>query len=876
MKYALTLTLSLCFFYSTAQTYQVRFSECLSGCTSNAANDPLNAAFSYDVWEEYATEDVVSDYSMRNLSSSKWHKGVDYSDNGQSANADRGDAILAVADGNIARLKVTGSDYKYLTTSGAAHFGYGHIFRNGNPNNPPGYQKSGKFILKRCDIPFQMHYAIINLESCIAYSDLIGAEVTIPGLSTSICSNTLFYTTVEVSEGGEIAPLGNSGTMQVHLHLYKFKTTAGFPGVGGSPINNANTGDPLEDVLHAVPPSYDVTMKTKSAPMNNVIIKYPGTKKQGFAVRSSMVGATTSGDRILGGTMNLDKVEIGIRPSSGADFFLIQGPLFDSKIHLGAKNATDIYPGLITTRFGSWTKTGQKPFAYSNPGNKVYDEFYYTDFLTRIHKDDPGDPDGDGKRSSKIMLTDVPQNARYNDDCYDVRASVVDVRSNFSSGTAIPFTLDNFMPYLEYITISQNSSLLVELYREGREGTKSANDGSIHNIVMENRAYNTSEPVLVTVQTSEPMTGLTLHYNGSSFPMQNQDEYTWDVVLTNVFDDCPKFRFTGKDKADNGLINVYEMSNKNGTDKVEMPARKASGSGAGAWYNYPGFLGEDFVEFCFGDCEPVGGINASNTEKSFIVEECEDLFNMTYSFTHIGCGQSSGFITLDIPQSTYFIDWTDGLGNPLPQYIDQVELTGLGTGTYCYTINYEDCCFTENCITIMEENVADNIIMSFSEGVISGTQDLHIEIAENAAFPVYVEVAQMPEDIFICGTLIQASNPTDDCSGLIMGREYCITYTDDEGCSTEVCFVVEGQTCPDILDVNLVSLSPSCDGQQNGSITIEVPESGCESYTVEWDNGATGTTLIDLSEGTYCVTVTDDCGTSAEECFDVPVILDNG
>lgn len=62
------------------------------------------------------------------------------------------------------------------------------------------------------------------------------------------------------------------------------------------------------------------------------------------------------------------------------------------------------------------------------------------------------------------------------------------------------------------------------------------------------------------------------------------------------------------------------------------------------------------------------------------------------------------------------------------------------------------------------------------------------------------------------------------------------------------------------------TITPSCDGQSNGSISLDVHYYP-GSYSILWNTGATAATLTDLAPGTYTVTITDTelgCATFTE------------
>jgi len=79
---------------------------------------------------------------------------------------------------------------------------------------------------------------------------------------------------------------------------------------------------------------------------------------------------------------------------------------------------------------------------------------------------------------------------------------------------------------------------------------------------------------------------------------------------------------------------------------------------------------------------------------------------------------------------------------------------------------------------------------------------------------------------------------------------------------------ISGTIAGSALNVVVLTSDETCFGENDGIAAAEV-SGGTPGYTYSWSNGATTATINDLSPGTYCVTVTDDDGNTAENCADV-------
>ncbi len=85
---------------------------------------------------------------------------------------------------------------------------------------------------------------------------------------------------------------------------------------------------------------------------------------------------------------------------------------------------------------------------------------------------------------------------------------------------------------------------------------------------------------------------------------------------------------------------------------------------------------------------------------------------------------------------------------------------------------------------------------------------------------------------------------------------FSVTITDDDGCALELSDIRLEAT--DFIDYDITRrIIPSCQGQNNGSISIR-PFGGNAPYTVLWDHGAVGQDLTDIGAGRYRATIMDE------------------
>ena len=101
---------------------------------------------------------------------------------------------------------------------------------------------------------------------------------------------------------------------------------------------------------------------------------------------------------------------------------------------------------------------------------------------------------------------------------------------------------------------------------------------------------------------------------------------------------------------------------------------------------------------------------------------------------------------------------------------------------------------------------------------------------------------------------------TDTATGLTAGT-YTVTVTDAINRSETATVTL---TEPSAIVSNLISTGITCNGANDGSITI-APGGGVAPYTVLWSTNDTGMSISGLTPGTYSVTIFDNNGCSITE-----------
>lgn len=225
--------------------------------------------------------------------------------------------------------------------------------------------------------------------------------------------------------------------------------------------------------------------------------------------------------------------------------------------------------------------------------------------------------------------------------------------------------------------------------------------------------------------------------------------------------------------------------------------------------------------------------NGCQLTHSAQVEEAAPLEVNTQS-TDPGCTNPQGGSITALAQGgsgSYTYEWSTGVsGTPV--------LNGLTAGSYTVTVTAGNC-------TVIE--------------TIELTNPAAIQVSEASAAPRCSDSSDGWIAIVVDGgvapyTYQWSDGATDSYRFDLSGGVYLVTVTDAAGCTAVRGFPLVSPT-PLQLSVSVQHV----DEQQSGAITLNV-QGGTSPYTVQWSNGAQGTTLEDLPPGQYLAVVTDANG----------------
>ena len=201
---------------------------------------------------------------------------------------------------------------------------------------------------------------------------------------------------------------------------------------------------------------------------------------------------------------------------------------------------------------------------------------------------------------------------------------------------------------------------------------------------------------------------------------------------------------------------------------------------------------------------------------------------------------------------------------------DAVSTGGVGTHTYLWsngetTSSVSNLCAATYTVTTTDANgcyATTELVITEPFTLATTTTLTHASCYSNCDGAIGVEVSGgvTPYNYAWSNTLI-TKDQTDLCEGT-----YTLTITDNYGCSASITETLLEPVETIIVTSN--TLLSTC-GQADGEGEIVVTQ-GIGPWSYDWGNGTLGTTLSNVPEGSYCVTVSSQTtGCTASQCLSI-------
>jgi hypothetical protein len=634
-------------------------------CDGSLGNSGL---YNYStVKSDFENADVTSDYGPRNAGAdaTKFHLGLDL----KKITQQKGDAILSNKTGTIELIRVqnltdddenqavqeTGLKYIVFSEEGGNTYGYLHIFENGLIDEENG-MRVGNFVLKKTQ---EGHWAIIDLINCRAISDYPGDIVTYSTNCTKNGNQTNTYETVnEIGADAPIGPIGMSNKKKpakLHLHLSYLES-------GNNPGNTTSSVDPWTVIEH---PKTFFSEEIKTEHSSNwwkIEPKYAGNTKNTLLLKHEMVGVSYVGSNHYSNVcMNEEELEILVKnkDNSTAGFKTIEGLLHESKFIINPAGSKIIYPSYawLTDKWGSPSRTGVDPHAYTGSSQEPYDNYYFADFYTRIHKLCSRD---EKNKESDLLLAKYPWDARMVDGNYELMTRITNVRKDpvgLPQNPLPTFKIDNFKPFVKGVNVYfKDSDDNVKVYERYWGESDQTNSGiqlgkRLEKGITSIPSLIESRTVEVNVLTSEPMASVIVNFPNTPVYQSgdlvatalNAEKTQWKVTYTPFvyLNQCYDLIIKGQDLNGNQVLDLPSPTScdDNFPKNAKVPIRNGDNSWINDWSN----SGQDKVhKFRLKEC---GSGFVANVQDRSTVTSCIEADEVSYDITYSNAGQANGQIT---------------------------------------------------------------------------------------------------------------------------------------------------------------------------------------------------------------------------------------
>ncbi|MDF1697018.1 MAG: gliding motility-associated C-terminal domain-containing protein [Saprospiraceae bacterium] len=200
-------------------------------------------------------------------------------------------------------------------------------------------------------------------------------------------------------------------------------------------------------------------------------------------------------------------------------------------------------------------------------------------------------------------------------------------------------------------------------------------------------------------------------------------------------------------------------------------------------------------------------------------------------------------ITIDGDNSEYSITW------------DDINLSGfnptqLCSGMYSYTVTDTDGAPFSGTVTI-EDPPEVSISAQFEDTICTNTFDVELVLivsGGNGPYSYLWNTGSQNDTLFDLGTGV-----------------YTVAVTDFSGCISLDTFVID--SIP-ILELDFELNPAGCDGVEGGAVNMSI-NNGVGPFDILWSNDSITEDLIDVDQGWYFVTITDNYGCIIEDSIEV-------
>ena len=329
--------------------------------------------------------------------------------------------------------------------------------------------------------------------------------------------------------------------------------------------------------------------------------------------------------------------------------------------------------------------------------------------------------------------------------------------------------------------------------------------------------------------------------NGSTTEdLSNLSAGTYTVVASDANNCSVSMSFTVNNNTGNLSIsnaNVSEENCGNLNGAIDITVNGGAMPYSFSWSN--GSTTEDLSNIAAGSYSvTITDGNGCQATSSYTVANNAGSLAATASIIPETCTSGNGSINQTITGGNGVLTYSWDSGQTTQ------DVSGLSTGTYVATVTDETGCFIENTYFVDQTTGDISLIGSNITNETCGNSQGAINVTLTGANLVYTW---------------SNGATTEDLTGVSAGN-YTLQVTNAQGCVLDAGpFSIINTS--GTLTVSTQLITEEVCGNANGSINMNIA-GGLMPYTFSWSNGSTDEDLLNLTAGTYTVTVTDANGCS--------------
>ncbi len=206
-------------------------------------------------------------------------------------------------------------------------------------------------------------------------------------------------------------------------------------------------------------------------------------------------------------------------------------------------------------------------------------------------------------------------------------------------------------------------------------------------------------------------------------------------------------------------------------------------------------------------------------------------------------GSATGSINLSVTGGNgvyaYSLDGTTWLAGS--------QINGLISGNYTVHIRDENFCTVRTDVSINSPSELEIQLVGLQETT-CGRNDGALEVVGQGGIPGYSYEWRNSSNQVV-GNVATITSLSPDL--------YAVLITDGNGCTTSQQYLINSSDGPQISTGQATDIS--CFGGEDGTIELSITH-GVAPYTINWNNGMSGSTITGLSAGAYLAEVSDQTG----------------